>query len=68
MPLQPVHHADQFPMNLGALLLQVGKRERVADPGDDVLALRIDQVVAEWLWLAARRVAGEADTGARVLA
>ncbi len=39
----------------------------VADARDDVLALGVDQEVAVRLVLAGRRVAGEADTGSRVV-
>ena len=39
----------------------------VADAGDDVFALGVDEVVAAWLVLAGGGVAGEADAGARII-
>ena len=46
--------------------LEIGERDGVADAGDDVLALGVLQVVAVDALVAAWRVAGEADAGARV--
>ena len=46
--------------------LEVLQRHRVADAGDDVLALRVLQVVAVDALLARGRVAGEGDAGAGV--
>ena len=53
---------------VGALVdvLEVGQRHGVADAGDDVLALRVLQVVAVHALRAAARVAGEGDAGAGV--
>ncbi len=48
-------------------LLQIGQRDGVADAGDDVLALRVDEVVAIDALRAGGRVAGERDAGARVV-
>ena len=47
---------------------EVGERERVADAGDDVLALGVRQVVAVDTLVARGGVAGEADPGARRVA
>lgn len=47
--------------------LHVVEREGVADTGDDVLALGVDQVVAVVTGLARRRVAREGDAGAGVV-
>src|SRR5260370_8173885 len=41
---------------------------RRADAGDDILALRIDEVFAVELLHAGRRVAGEGDAGGAILA
>ena len=50
------------------MLGQVVQAQGVADAGDDVLALRVDQVVAVGAGVAGRRVTGERDAGAAVLA
>ena len=59
-----------MPMQLlvrrGVDLLQVLQRDRVADAGHHVLALRVLQVVAVDALLAGARVAGERDPGAGV--
>ena len=52
----------------GSSSRQVGQRQRVADAGDDVLALGVRQVVAVDAGLPGGRVAGERDAGARVVA
>ena len=49
-------------------LLELGDRQRRADAGDDVLALRVHQELAEELVGAGRRVAGEAHAGGRTVA
>ena len=46
----------------------VGQGDGVADAGDDVLALRVLEVVAVHALVAGGRVAGEGDPGARVVA
>jgi hypothetical protein len=48
--------------------LELGDPQRVADAGDDVLALRVRQVVAVRHLLARRGIARERDAGAGVLA
>ena len=55
-------------VGLGVDLLQVLQRHRVADARDDVLALRVLEVVAVHALLAAAGVTGEGDAGARVRA
>ena len=54
-------------MDLGELLLQLRDGLGVADPGHDVLALRVDQEVPVGALGPRRRVAGEPDAGARVV-
>ena len=55
-------------VDLGHRLLEARDRLGVPDAGDDVLALRVGQVVAVELLRAGDRVAGEGDAGARSLA
>ena len=55
-------------MRLLVDLRHVGQGDRVADARDDVLALGVLEVVAVHALVAGRRVAGEGDAGARVVA
>ena len=67
--LQPAHRlAAARRTRLRVEQLELGERQRVADARDDVLALRVRQVVAVDAGLARGRVAREADPGARRLA
>ena len=66
VPLEARHDVEQVVVGLAVDLGHVGQRHRVADAGDDVLALRVLQVVAVDALLAAGRVAGEGDPGAGV--
>ena len=47
--LEQVHRLDQLGEGLGQLVRQLGQRARRADAGDDVLALGVDEEVAEGL-------------------
>ena len=58
---RPTGISNAVPASIKLELLQ---RQRVADTGHDVLALRVLQVVAVDPRRAGGRVAGEADTGA----
>ena len=64
--LERLHDAQQLVVGLLVDLLQIGERDGVADARDDVLALRVLQVVAVDALRAACRVAGERDAGARL--
>ncbi len=66
--LERRHDADQLVVRLLVDLLHVGQRHRVADARDDVLALGVLEVVAVHPLVARRRVAGEGDPGAGVVA
>ncbi len=66
MVLQGLHDLHELVVRLLVDRLQVGERHRVADAGDDVLALRVLEVVAVDALVAAGRVAGEGDAGAGV--
>ena len=55
-------------VDLGHGALELADGQRSADAGDDVLALRVHQVLAEEDLLAGGGIAGEADAGAGVLA
>ena len=66
--LQPAHHLDQLLVRRRVQGLEIVQRQGVPDPGDDVLALRVGQVVAVGAGPARRRVAGERDAGAAGLA
>jgi hypothetical protein len=59
---------DRHQLAVGVLVdpLQLGQRHGVADAGDDVLALRVLQVVPVHALLAGAGVAGEGDAGAGV--
>ena len=65
--LEPGEDREEFRVDDGELLPHRVKVLGVADARDDVLALRVHQEVAVRLVLAGGSVAGEADTGARVL-
>ena len=58
--LEPVERRRQLGVRLGHLLLHRGDRLGRADPRDDVLALRVDEVLAVEDGLSRRRVAREA--------
>ena len=64
MRFQPAHDLGQLLVRLRVDGPQVVQRQRVADAGDDVLALRVGQVVAVRAGLPGRRVAGESHSGA----
>lgn len=64
--LQRLHDPHQLVVGLLVQVLELGERHGVADAGDDVLALRVLQVVAVDALLAAGGVAGEGDAGAGV--
>lgn len=64
--LQRLHDLHELVVRLLVDRLQVGERHRVADTGDDVLALRVLEVVAVDALVAAGRVAGEGDARAGV--
>jgi hypothetical protein len=66
--LERVHDLEQFAVRHRVEPPELGERERVADPGDDVLALGVRQVVAVGDLLAAGRIARECHAGTRVLA
>ncbi len=66
--LQAPHDLAERLVGRGVDLREVVQRQRVADPGDDVLALRVDEVVAVPAGFARGRVPGEADPGAGGLA
>ena len=68
VPLERGHRLEELVVRLGQTLAQLGERLRRADPGHDVLALRVDEVLAVDALLAGRRIAGEADAGRRVVA
>ena len=65
--LEPGEDAHQLFVDGRETALQLGERLGVADAGDDVLALRVDQEVAVLALLACRRVAGEPHSRARAL-
>ena len=62
--LERAHHVAQLVVGALVDLLEIGERDGVADAGDDVLALRVLQVVAVDPLRARGRVAGERDAGA----
>ena len=66
--LERGHRLEELVVRLGHALAQLGERLRRASPGDDVLALRVDEVLAVDALLAGRGVAREADAGRRVVA
>ena len=66
--LEPVGDGDELVIHLGHLLLQVADRTRRAHACDDVLALRIDEVLAHELLRARGRVAREGHARAGAVA
>ncbi len=66
MALELRHDLQQLGVGLGVDPLELLQRDGVADAGHDVLALGVLQVVTVDPLLAAARVAGERDPGARV--
>ena len=67
MPLEAGEDGEQLPFDLREVVAEGVEVLRVADAGDDVLALRVDEEVAVRLVLARRRVAREADARAGVV-
>ena len=67
VPLEAGEDVEQLGLDLGEVLAEGVEVLGVADPGDDVLALGVDQEVAVRLVLTRGRVAREADAGARVV-
>ena len=65
--LELLADVEQLVVDLGHLLLELADRLGGPDARDDVLALGVDQVVAEEVVLAGVRVAGERHAGARVV-
>ncbi len=68
MRLQPAHHLRQLLVRRRVQRLQIVQRKGVPDPGNDILALRIGQVVAVRAGPPGRRVTGEGNAGAAGLA
>ena len=66
--LERAHRLEELVVRVRHVLAQLGERLRRAGPGDDVLSLRVDEVLAVDALLAGRGVAGEADAGRRVVA
>ena len=66
--LQRVHDLEQLRVTLGERVRHRVERLGDADAGDDVFTLRVAQEVAVRPVLAGRRVTGERDTGAGVVA
>ena len=64
MRLQPVHDGAQLVVGVLVQVLEVGQGQGVADAGDDVLTLGVDQVVAVDAGAPGGGVAGEAHAGA----
>ena len=60
VPLERGHRLDELRERLREALLHPRERLGRADPGDDVLALRVDEELAVEALLAGRRVAREA--------
>ena len=68
MTLERSHRLEELVVRLRHVIAQLRERLGRASPGDDILALRVQEVLAVDTLLARRRVAGEADAGRRVLA
>ena len=68
VPLERRHRLEELVVRLGQVLAHLGERLRRADARDDVLALRVDEVLAVDARLAGRRVARERDAGRRAVA
>src|SRR5206468_6888212 len=66
--LQALHRLHELLEGARQLVAHASKRLRGADPGYDVLALRVREELAVEARLAGGRVTGEADPGARGLA
>ena len=66
--LEPLDRLDVLVERLREDVRHPRERLRRADPGDDILALRVDQELAEHARLARGRVARERDAGRRALA
>ena len=66
--LQPAHHLHQLLVRRRVQRLQIVQRQGVPDAGDDILALRIGQVVPVRAGPTGRRVTGERNAGAAGLA
>ncbi|OIQ74766.1 hypothetical protein GALL_435750 [mine drainage metagenome] len=68
MRLQALAQRDQLAVDVGHFVLHLGQRLGGADAGNHVFALGIDQILAIHHVLAGAGVAGETDTGARIVA
>ena len=66
--LELAHRLEELAVRVGHALAQLGERLRRASPGDDVLALCVDEVLAVDALLAGRGVAREAHAGRGVIA
>ena len=66
--LQARHRLGELVEGRGETLLHPGDRLRCADPGHDVLTLRVDEELAPHARLPGRRVTREADAGAGIVA
>ncbi len=66
--LQPSRDLDEFAVALRQRRLQVGQGLGLADAGDHVLALGVDQIIAFRLQLAGRCVARHGDAGGAIVA
>ena len=65
--LEAMRDVVELRVNLGHIVGELGDVAGGADAGNDVLALRVDQVFAEQLLLAGGGVAGERNAGAGLL-
>ena len=66
--LEAVGDVGELVVHLGHILMQLGDVAGRADAGDHVLALGVDQVLAEQRLLTGGRVAGEGNAGAGLVA
>jgi hypothetical protein len=66
--LEGAADGEQLGVDRGVVALELADRQRRAGTGDDVLALRVHQVLAVEEVLAGRGIAGEGDAGPGVLA
>ncbi len=68
VPLELIGDIDELSVDAGREIFEVGDLLRRTDPGDDVFALRVAQILAEQLVLAGVRIARECDAGSRIVA
>ncbi len=68
MALEPLCDLRKLAVDGRLIALEVGDLAGGADPCDDVLALRVREILAEQLTLAGIGIAGERDAGSRVVA